>query len=474
VSDAGLAPEPMIFPLRSGRGSISLHASGFRHPGGAFAREAFTAYADLTHWISGSRALRFGTRQGLFVIPRNWFPDPDQADAFQRALFEHVARETNGAVHLARMADVDAFAREGSSRWASRGIALACLAVYALELWLGPAVHHAGFFSSLLAVRGEPWRLLTANLLHADLVHLSVNTIGLLVLGGLVERSLGTGRTIWIAGLSALGATLAGVVAGYEALVGASGIVAGFAAAILLLEFRFPERLPVQWRIPRRLFVMALLADAMLPLAVPFVAGAAHFGGFLAGGAATAIVAAPGLRREPVAPALRVAIALVAAVAVASLLSASRLLGGGRAWESHAERLLDLEETSPLILNDAAWLIATGRAPTRKALVDARELARRAVDATDRLDPNLLDTLAEVEFQSGHADEAVDVIDEAIRLAPEEPYFREQKRRFAGERAADDRPAPPEPFFDPAPEPRRMPDDRFHRFGPEADPGIEI
>ena len=474
MSDAGLAPEPMVFPLRGGRGSISLHASGFRHPGAPFTREGFTAYADLTHWIAGSRALRFGTRQGIFTIPRSWFSDASQADAFQRALFEHVARETNGAVHLARMAEVDALTRERSSRWASRGIALACLAVYALELWLGPAVHHAGFFSSLLALRGEPWRLLTANLLHADLVHLSVNTIGLLVLGGLVERSLGTGRAIWIAGLSALGATLAGVVAGYEALVGASGIVAGFAAAILLLELRFPDRLPVQWRIPRRLFLVALLADALLPFAVPFVAGAAHLGGFLAGGVATAIVAAPGLRREPVAPALRVAVALVTLVAVASLLSASRLVGGGTAWESHAERLLDLEDTPPLILNDAAWLIATGRAPTRKALVDARELALRAVDATERLDPNLLDTLAEVEFRNGHADAAVDAIDEAIRLAPEEPYFREQKRRFTGDRAADDRPKPPDPFLEPAPDQRPMPDDRFHRFGPEEDPGVEI
>ena len=80
MSDAGLAPEPMVFPLRGGRGSISLHASGFRHPGAPFTREGFTAYADLTHWIAGSRALRFGTRQGIFTIPRSWFSDASQAD----------------------------------------------------------------------------------------------------------------------------------------------------------------------------------------------------------------------------------------------------------------------------------------------------------------------------------------------------------------------------------------------------------
>ena len=38
---------------------------------------------------------------------------------------------------------------------------------------------------------------------------------------------------------------------------------------------------------------------------------------------------------------------------------------------------------------------------------------------------------------------AVLTIDEAIRLAPQERYFFEQRRRFTGERAAEDRPEPP-------------------------------
>ena len=72
---------------------------------------------------------------------------------------------------------------------------------------------------------------------------------------------------------------------------------------------------------------------------------------------------------------------------------------------------------------------------------------------TRRADANLLDTLAEVYFQSGRADEALDTIDEAIALAPAEPYFREQRRRFQGERAPDDRPEPPDgPALPPAPE----------------------
>jgi membrane associated rhomboid family serine protease len=459
-----------VFPLRPGRGTVSLHATGFRHPGN-LGRERFTGYGDLTHLVCGSRALRIGTRRGTFAIPRRWFARWQEADALVRALIERIAREPEGALQLARMAEIEELACEPYAPWAARAVALACVAAFALEVWLGPAVHHAGFFSAGLAASGEPWRLLTANLLHADPVHLFVNTLGLLALGSLVERTLGSARTIFVMGVAALGATLAGMAARYDALVGASGVVAGLAGALLWLELRLPDRLPATWRLPRGLFIGALLADAALPLVAPFIAGAAHAGGFAAGAAAAAICGGPRLRREPLRAEIAVAVALVCLVAGAAVLSAARLLAGGSAWEGHAARLLRMQEPPVLVLNDAAWLIATGRTPTRRALVEARELAERAVRDTQRSDPNLLDTLAEVQFQSGDGAAAVETIDEAIALAPEEPYFREQRRRFTGERAADDRPPPPEPFFDPLP----VPDDPDPLpRGIDESPGIEI
>ena len=50
-------------------------------------------------------------------------------------------------------------------------------------------------------------------------------------------------------------------------------------------------------------------------------------------------------------------------------------------------------------------------------------------------------------FQLGHRDAAVAAIDEAILREPEEDYYREQRRRFLGERDREDRPdlAPEEP-----------------------------
>jgi len=472
VSAEGFSSEPIVFPLRTGRGSISLHPGGFRHPGG-FQREQFTSYADLTHLVVGPRSIRIGTRGGVIGIPRSFFRQPADADLLVRALQERIAREPEGAIQLARMAEIEATLREPLVPWCTRILVATCLAVYGLELWLGPVVHHAGFFSAPLVTRGEPWRLLTANLVHADLLHLTMNMIGLAALGSLVERALGSARTGLVMGVSALGAMAAGVAAHYEVMVGASGIVAGLLGALIWLELRFPERLPATWRIPRRLLWIVLLLQGLLDLSLPFVAGAAHLGGLVAGFVAAMACVGPRLRSEPLPAPVRLASALVVVVTLASVTLATRMIAGGAAIESHAARLLRIEDVSPHLLNDAAWLIATSTRPTLVALERADALAERAVAETDRLDPNMLDTLAEVQFQRGQGDSALETIDEAIALAPGVAYFVEQRRRFSGERAAEDRPAPPEPFLESDPPDEAPSEDPFLPYDEES-PGIEI
>ena len=81
----------------------------------------------------------------------------------------------------------------------------------------------------------------------------------------------------------------------------------------------------------------------------------------------------------------------------------------------------------------------------------ALAMAERAVLETERAEPTLLDTLAEVQFQLGQSEAAVATIQEAIVHQPFEPYYREQLRRFLGERDAEDRPDPP--GFGPSPLP---------------------
>jgi hypothetical protein len=53
-----------------------------------------------------------------------------------------------------------------------------------------------------------------------------------------------------------------------------------------------------------------------------------------------------------------------------------------------------------------------------------------------------------LQFLLGESELAVQTIDEAIALTPGEDgnYYREQRRRFTGERDADDRPEPASPW----------------------------
>jgi tetratricopeptide (TPR) repeat protein len=91
-------------------------------------------------------------------------------------------------------------------------------------------------------------------------------------------------------------------------------------------------------------------------------------------------------------------------------------------------------------LNNVAWSIAADPTSNEVALGLALQLAERAAAETDRQDAPILDTLAEVHFRLGEIDEAVTIIDEAIALLPDRDYYHEQRRRFLGERDAEDRP----------------------------------
>lgn len=75
--------------------------------------------------------------------------------------------------------------------------------------------------------------------------------------------------------------------------------------------------------------------------------------------------------------------------------------------------------------NSAAWLCAVCRRELSKGLAHAQ--------AATQLDPNnvsYLDTLAEVCFQLGRKDEALELIKKCVELAPTRRYYREQLKRI--------------------------------------------
>ncbi len=443
---------------------ISLHASGFRHPrsglmGGPARGEAFTPYADLLHVVAGPRGVRIGMRGGSLLLSRSNLRGTDTALRLVAALRERVGALPDGTDRLARMAALDREVQAPPRRGLMRWLLAICVVAFVLQR-LSPSFEATAVFSSDLVAAGEYWRLATANLLHGGIGHLAINGLGLLILGSLLERVVGVAATSLVAGVSAVVAMSASLLAGYPQALGASGIVAGLVGALVWLEVRAPELVAAPYRLPRGLLFVAIGLDLVVLGFLPGIAHWAHLGGFLGGGLAMAAVA-PGSDARPVGspafrkPWLRVANGGLAAGLVLSLGMAGFLAWSpsGDAVRMRAERLLRLEGVHPLILNNEAWVIAVADDPDPGALAAARALAEQAVARTGRRDPNLLDTLAEVCFQQGEADCAVATIDEAIALAPGEAYFAEQRRRFRGERAAEDRPAPPTETLPDAPVP---------------------
>jgi membrane associated rhomboid family serine protease len=433
--------------------AVELHATGFLLRAGGTRR--FTPYGELIHVVAAGRGLRLGTERGTLFLPRSAFVDPAAVSALAERLRERVAALPDGArrVELQRLLDLRQ--ARAPRPWVGLALALLCVGFYALQAVSPLALQDGGYWRSLGLTR-EPWRAVTSQLLHAGFFHFALNAFALLALGGWLERQVGAARTWLIAMLSGVGAILGCVWAGYLMVVGASGVVMGLGGALIALELRRPDLLPAPLRLPRGLLLGAAFADLTLLSFVPNIAHAAHAGG-LAAGAAAALALAP---RFPSGLRAGLALRLASAAALVPVAAALGVFGYGlldpaSAAARRGARLLEDRGAPALLLNNEAWRIATADEASEEELALALRLARRAVRATEQREANLLDTLAEVYFQLGRTEEAVETIDRAIALAPGVAYFVEQRRRFTGERAPEDRPEPPEE--EPADEPLFVP-----------------
>ncbi len=270
-----------------------------------------------------------------------------------------------------------------------------------------------------------------------------------------MERDIGTTRTVCVMGIAAVSAmALSGVFADEE-VVGVSGVVLGMGGALVAIETFRRHQQPAWFRVParlRHLLFIALAADIVIGWSVPFIAGAAHFGGLAGGFLATLWLTRSGLYHHGVVATRSLAVVVVA-FSVGAVVWAAAELGQGQYVARHMSRLAELPGVSLNDINNAAWRTAIDDDASRVELLAALELAELAVRETGEQKATVLDTLAEVLFALQRPQEAIATIDRAIALEPDEPYFREQRRRYTGERAAHDR--PPDPGL-PAPE-RRVP-----------------
>jgi membrane associated rhomboid family serine protease len=273
---------------------------------------------------------------------------------------------------------------------------------------------------------GQWWRLLTAAFVHTGHVHVLANAAGLIAIGTVVERRIGTAR----GGLILLGGT---VVAGaaslawspYTVSAGASGAVAALcgALAVLLVRGGWSPRARIAWT----MVVAAMVGwGAYLAVASDGVDHAAHVAGVVAG---AAIAAAPRAWIGAAAAAAATAALLVAArppvdveahvQAIVRTDARSDAILRGVGLRAHGPRLartLEVEVIAPLRVAVAALAAVGDDAPPavrrRAARLEAYGAARlRALELYARHletgDDALLDDLAEANAEVRRAAAAI-------------------------------------------------------------------
>lgn len=95
------------------------------------------------------------------------------------------------------------------------------------------AIYLAGLIPDRV-LHGEIWRLITANLLHADLKHLFYNVISIFIWGLLLEKQIGSKAIILLIALSSIGMSVVSIIfAPTMTSIGASGIAYALMCAVV-------------------------------------------------------------------------------------------------------------------------------------------------------------------------------------------------------------------------------------------------
>ena len=146
-----------------------------------------------------------------------------------------------------------------------------------------------------LTTGGQWWRLLTACVLHGGVVHLLLNTYGLLFIGSLLEPLVGRSRLLllyWFTGIGGSVASLWWHTGGVNS-VGASGAIFGLYGAMLALTAANTIQLSRPARAALFVHTLYIVGANFATVTNSNVDHAAHLGGLLAG----LLLAWPLLRR---------------------------------------------------------------------------------------------------------------------------------------------------------------------------------
>lgn len=170
----------------------------------------------------------------------------------------------------------------------SRAVIGLCVGLFVAGLvvpGLGSTLREYGAQINGLVAQGEWWRLLTATLLHASIMHVGFNMWALWIFGPPMEREVGSVpfAALYVSGGLAGGAlfSLLGPLGGPGSVaVGASGAIFALFGAWLAASLRNRHTLQGQANLRTLLTLLAINLGISL---LPGIAWQAHLGGLIAG-----------------------------------------------------------------------------------------------------------------------------------------------------------------------------------------------
>lgn len=411
----------------------------------------------------GKRRLFIDSRERPYVLPETAFADPAGVDLLaaelERRLLAHPIPGEQRAKMGARARLIRTIVGRGQpATWTIAGI---LVALFVLQRQLGTADDPLGLVLVRLGANqpdfvsaGDWYRLISANWWHgpADIgwVHIGMNGLALISLGGFVERLIGSWRFVLVYCVSAIGGAAGSYFQGpglYS--VGASTAIFGLLGALAALHLRQGRTMPPELKQSVRWWAVILGINFLLPIFVPFIDGTAHLAGFATGLIVTGLlVRHPAFQAlEHPAPGPQKIAAVAAALATVTGLgfAAERAVYWTRDDDLAVQRLLLTRDELAVpgvgvILNNYAFLVAVDPGADESALASADELATRAVELlSDEKDHSfVIDTLATVKWRRGSLDEAVDLERQAIEMTTRQRgiYVSQLARFLIGARRA--------------------------------------
>lgn len=170
------------------------------------------------------------------------------------------------------------------------------LLVYALEIKLGGSrnyfvLERLGALIPEKVLAGEWWRLISANFLHYGLFHLITNMLSLLLIGRLIELSLGAKYYLTIYLVSGIGSMLTFSLLAFKLglsnvfLIGASAAIMGLIGAILAIALQIWLKKRYSVTAKRRLqqIILIVIIQFIFDNLIPQVSFHSHLFGFIIG-----------------------------------------------------------------------------------------------------------------------------------------------------------------------------------------------